>query len=59
MTRAPGDEGPGQGGGAAERLRQFMHARFGEEEPATPTEKEGERGEQGSPSGGEADEPCP
>ncbi|HEV8625584.1 MAG TPA: hypothetical protein VG034_14080 [Acidimicrobiia bacterium] len=36
MTRSPtGQEPPVRGGGAAERLRQFLRARFGDTPPDT------------------------
>ncbi|HSI80537.1 MAG TPA: hypothetical protein VK919_07795 [Solirubrobacterales bacterium] len=42
MTRAPDDEEerPGKGGRAAERLRQFLAARFGSEAPPVPPDEE-------------------
>ena len=49
MTRGPGDgEQHPEGGKAAERRRQFLRARFGDEAPSTPAdddeESEGQEG---------------
>lgn len=47
MTRAPGEkEGPqNKGGNAAERLRQFLAERFGDEAPPIPPDEDAEEGE--------------
>ncbi|MQA99149.1 MAG: hypothetical protein GEU78_02460 [Actinobacteria bacterium] len=47
MTREPNgeEERPVKGGGAAERLRQFLAERFGDEAPEVPPDEEEEREE--------------
>jgi hypothetical protein len=44
MTREPNgeEERPVKGGGAAERLRQFLAERFGDEAPEVPPDEEKE-----------------
>ena len=52
MTRGPDEkeEPPGQGGKAAERLREFLAERFGDEAPPIPPDEDEEQGEPGASS---------
>jgi len=47
MTRGPdeNEETPAKGGKAAERLRQFLAERFGDEAPPIPPDQDEEQGE--------------